>query len=72
MKIAFDKESFSKSLKQKRIIDENIDLRELAKKLKISISTLSRCENGETPNVVTYATLCNWLETPMDYFITTK
>lgn len=72
MKLAFDKEKFAKSLRQKRLIDEDVDLRVLAKKLKISASTLSRCENGRIPELMNYAKLCQWLNVPLQEFIKSK
>jgi len=61
MKIKYDATGFGKALKTKRIIEDNIDLRELAKKTKISIATLSRVERGRMPDLNTYANLCQWL-----------
>jgi hypothetical protein len=72
MKIAFDHESFSKALKTKRVITEDLTIRALAKKLKVSPATLSRCENQGTPDLITYAKVCRWLGVEMNKFITTK
>lgn len=69
MKLTFDSNNFSKSLRQKRLIEMNTDLRTLAKSLKVSAATLSRCEKGRTPELLTFATLCEWLNIPMNEFI---
>jgi transcriptional regulator with XRE-family HTH domain len=68
MKLTFDTKSFSKQLRQKRLIERNVDMETIAGELNISKSTLSRCENGKTPQLVTYALLCEWLEIPMNQF----
>ena len=40
-------------------------LRETAKEIsKVSPSTISRVENGKTPDMETFLALCNWLEVP--------
>jgi transcriptional regulator with XRE-family HTH domain len=46
-------------------------MRTLAERLQISPSTLSRCENGMAPDLMTYRTLCVWLGASMDLFFTT-
>lgn len=68
VKSSFQKETFGKAIKQKRIIDLNTDLRSLSKKLKISPATLSRCENGNVPDLMTYSMLCDWLDVSRDTF----
>lgn len=72
MKITFNSESFSKAIKTKRIIEDDITVRVLAKKLKISPATLSRCENHGTPDLITYAKVCRWLGVEMSKFIISK
>ena len=43
----------------------NRGLRETAKEIgKVSPSTISRVENGKTPDMETFLALCNWLEVP--------
>lgn len=64
----FLNERFGKAIKQKRVIELDTDLRSLAKKIKISPATLSRCENGNTPDLLTYAMLCDWLGMSKDEF----
>ena len=72
MKLKFDSDSFSRSVKQKRLIDENLDMRSLAKKIKVSAATISRCERGSMPDLDAYAKLCFWIGRPMNDFITFK
>jgi len=73
MKIMYDGKSFGKAIKTKRIIDDDIDLREAAKKTGISAATLSRIERGRIPDLSTYATLCKWIGCTMEeYFIQKK
>jgi len=44
-------------------------LKEIAKKVSISIPTLSRVEQGRVPDLKTYLSLCKWLEVSADYFV---
>lgn len=44
----------------------NCGLREIAHELQISASTLSRIERGHTPDLETFARLCQWLGVSMD------
>jgi transcriptional regulator with XRE-family HTH domain len=67
-KTIFQNETFGKAIKQKRVIEMDVDLRTLSKKLKISPATLSRCENGNAPDLNTYALLCDWLNASKDDF----
>ena len=60
----------TKKLKTKRIIELDIDVRVAAKKIGISSATLSRMENGETPNVNTLAMVADWLDCSIEYFFT--
>ncbi len=70
MKQRLDVEAFSKAIRQKRIIDLNIGVREAAKIIGTSPATLSRCENGKLPDLITYANICFWLDERMESFIT--
>lgn len=66
----FNIQKLRKDLITKRVIELNMPLREAAEKIGISSATLSRIENGKTPEVDTFCNLCTWLETkPNDYFI---
>lgn len=72
MKQVFDGQKFAKAIRQKRLIDLDIDLRECAKIIGISFPTLSRCENGRIPELLTYAAICNWLRISMNDFVSEK
>lgn len=55
-------------LSERHIIDMNI--REFAEKLEVSPSTLSRIENGKTPNLNSFFKICRRLgANPMDFVI---
>lgn len=65
-------EALSAMLKSKRGIR---GLREVSKEISeeiglVSVSTLSRVENGNIPDIDTYLKICKWLEVPMDFFST--
>lgn len=60
---------FSQAIRQKRLIDLNIGVREAAKQIGVSPATLSRCENENMPTLIHYASICKWLNTPMETFI---
>lgn len=66
MKIIFDFEGFRKDIRVKRLIEKEENLTKAAKKISVSRSTLWRCENGEMPDLMTYAKLCKWLNIPME------
>lgn len=61
--------SFSKAIRQKRIIDLDITVREAAEQIGVSFSTISRCENEHMPELIAYAHICKWLNVPMETFI---
>jgi transcriptional regulator with XRE-family HTH domain len=69
MKVIWNGEQFSKQLKQKRLIDEDTDMRSLAARIDVSAATISRCENGKMPDLVSYTKLCYYIGQPLDYFI---
>jgi transcriptional regulator with XRE-family HTH domain len=69
MKYEFDSQEFSRQIKTKRVIELNAGMRDVAKKAKVSISTLSRLENGKTPDMPSLISVCNWLESsPSSFF----
>lgn len=69
MKYEFDSKEFSRQIKTKRIIELNVGLRDIAKKAKVSISTLSRVENGKIPDMLSLINICNWLSSsPASFF----
>ena len=66
----FDFWKFSSDIRQKRLVEMRIDIRSCAEIIGISAPTLSRLENGKTPDVYTYYAVCKWLAVPMErYFI---
>lgn len=69
MKQSLNFKTFSKAIRQKRIIDKNIGVREASKEIGISFSTLSRCENERMPELIAYANICKWLGVSLDTFI---
>jgi transcriptional regulator with XRE-family HTH domain len=60
MKFEYDGQNLVKALRTKRLIDLEIDIREAAKQIGTSAGTLSRVENGNTPDLLTLASLCYW------------
>lgn len=65
-----DIEKLSQMLKNKR---GNRNLREVAEEIKnevgvVSISTLSRIEQGKIPDLATYMKLCEWLNVSPEEF----
>lgn len=69
MDIKWDGALFSKELKKKRLIDDDIDMRTLSKNIDVSAATISRCENGDMPDLRSYAKICNYLCFSLDTFI---
>lgn len=71
MRYLFDTDKFSKAIKTKRLINLNIGLREVSTKIKVSAATLSRLENGTTPEIENLLKICGWLgESPSEFFYT--
>ena len=71
VKQVFDGKEFGRQLRVTRAYS-NIDMRTLSKQIGISPSTLSRIENGYTPDVNTFATLSHWIGADMQDFFTSK
>ena len=65
--ISFDFEGFSLAIQQKRS-ESNLTLRELARDIVVSASSIGRLENGHLPDLLTYAKLCMWLGVSTDKF----
>ena len=62
MKNVLNAEKLANLVRSKR---GNRGLRETAKEIgNVSPSTISRVENGKTPDMDTFLALCNWLEIP--------
>lgn len=66
--LVFDSEKFSKVLRVKRRAELNITLREAEEVSGIGYATLSRCENGGIPDLITYARLCQWASLDLKAF----
>lgn len=59
-------DTLSEMIKSKR---GSRGLREIAKEIgDISVSTLSRVENGNLPDIDSYMKICNWLEVSIEFF----
>ena len=72
-KVRFDSEKFSSFVKSKFFNDMTeqmkvISLTDIQKKTGISKSTLSRIMNGKKPDIDTFFTLCNWMNTDANSF----
>lgn len=67
MKLTLDTESFAQELRVIRA-RRNCLLDQVSDETGISKSTLSRIENGYTPDVNTFATLCDWGDLIMQGF----
>lgn len=65
-------EELKKDIISKRCHYNRIALRECAKQIGISASTLSRVERGRIPDLITYAKLCMWLDKNMNYYFEYK
>ena len=62
--------SLSEMIRSKRA---NRGLREVAKEIgDVSVSTLSRVENGSLPDIDTYVKICDWLDVSLEYFAIKK
>lgn len=66
--MVYDGEKLSKQIRTKRLITLEMNIRDAAKEMGISAATLSRIENKRPPDIDTFATLCNWVEQPMELF----
>lgn len=62
-----DTKALAERLRQKR---GKRGLREISEEMNgVSISTLSRVENGKVPDVETFLTICHWLQVSPSEFI---
>jgi transcriptional regulator with XRE-family HTH domain len=67
---SIDTVRLSEMIRSKRA---NRGLREVAKEIgDVSVSTLSRVENGNLPDIDTYLKICNWLQVSIDFFTEQK
>ena len=67
--ISYDSESLKKDLKTKRIIELEISMDACAKQIGISKPTLSRIENGNMPDLLTFFKIVKWLKTDFKQYI---
>ena len=67
--MAFDKKTFARDLKTKRVIDKSLSLTGLSKEINIHRSLIHSLETGTTtPDVEVFETICKWLnEEPKKY-----
>lgn len=70
-KKVFDLIGFSNAFKQFRI-NERYSLRQSAKIIGASASTLCRLENGQPTDIDTILTVCAWINKPITKFIKSK
>lgn len=64
--MTFNLDQFVKDIKAKQA---GRALRDLENELHISSSTISRLNNGSMPDLMTYATMCQWMgKSLQDYF----
>jgi ribosome-binding protein aMBF1 (putative translation factor) len=63
----FHYKTFAQAICDKREV-EKLSLRDLGATIGVSASTLSRLENGEMPDLLTYAKLCFWMNVAMNKF----
>lgn len=61
-------DKFSHSLFTERQL-RGMSVREAAKQIGISAATLSRCENENTPTLISYINICAWLKVNINKFI---
>lgn len=67
MQSKLDSVKFSMAIKEKR---GKIALRDIVKDIgDVSASTLSRVEQGNLPDVLTFIKICDWLQVSVDSFV---
>lgn len=64
-----DGDRFFRAVDRRRV-DEGLSWRELARRMELSASTLSRLARGRTPDLDTFLRLIAWLGEPAEAFIT--
>lgn len=65
----FDSSAFKKAIKEKRILESEITMDVCSKRIGIASPTLSRLENGSTPDINTFVKVINWLGHNADKYI---
>ncbi len=66
--MVFKKNEFSKAIRAKRVDELDIGLRIASEQIGINYTTLSRLENGQMPDLLTYQKVCEWLGANMHIF----
>jgi transcriptional regulator with XRE-family HTH domain len=59
--IVYDSELLKKDLRLKRLIELQISMDVCAKEIGVSKATLSRVENGNMPDLITFFKIIKWL-----------
>lgn len=62
MEKKFNSDKFKKDVKHKRLIIDENTMHISAKKIGVSKSTLSRIENGKTPDMNVFVKILSWLD----------
>jgi transcriptional regulator with XRE-family HTH domain len=70
--VLYESESIKKDLRLKRIIELELSMDECSKRIGISKSTLSRVENGNMPDLLTFFKIIKWLEKDIKEYIKFK
>jgi transcriptional regulator with XRE-family HTH domain len=67
--IIYDNESIKRDLRYKRLIESHLSLEVCSKQIGISKPTLSRIENGNTPDLLTFFKILKWLDKDASNYI---
>jgi transcriptional regulator with XRE-family HTH domain len=67
--VFYDSESLKKDLRLKRIIELELNMDECSKNIGISKATLSRIENGNMPDLLTFLKIVKWLEKDIKQYV---
>jgi transcriptional regulator with XRE-family HTH domain len=67
--VFYDSESLKKDLRLKRIIELELSMNVACKEIGISKATLSRIENGNMPDLLTFFKIVKWLKTDFKQYI---
>ncbi len=59
--VIYDRESLKRDLKTKRVIDLGVSMEVCSKQIGVSKPTLSRIENGNMPDLITFFKIIRWL-----------
>ena len=67
--VFYDSQSLKKDLRLKRIIELELSMDACSKSIGISKSTLSRVENGNMPDLLTFFKIIKWLGNDFKQYI---